>query len=197
MGKLEENRKLMQENTKLVKENTKILLKKMNMAPKNYEQEGKHRMSELPLDLISEMLCPAYLEGSDKKYYRYSWRKGFKISVMMDACLRHLDKFFNKGENYDQETLSTFGIRKHHLGAAMFCIVSMYNDWCNHPHNDDRPSTDFYNPEKDNAECMDKVFMSISELKDILGFDKDKDISVEDIKEEIKLLRKLQGNINK
>jgi hypothetical protein len=74
------------------------------------------------------------------------------MSVMMDACLRHLDKFFNKGEDYDQETLDNFGIKKHHLGAAMFCLISMYNDWRNHPHNDDRPTTDFYTPEKDNSE---------------------------------------------
>ena len=61
-------------------------------GPKNNEQEGKPRMSLLPLDLLSELLCPCYEEGL-RKYSRESWRKGFKISVMMDAALRHLSKF--------------------------------------------------------------------------------------------------------
>ena len=119
---------------------------KITWAPKNNVKEGKHRMSELPLDLLAEMLCPAYKEGSDGKYYRYSWRKGFLLSIMMDACLRHLDKFFNHNEIYDQQTLEEYGIKKHHLGAAVFCIISMYNDWKNQPENDDRPFTDYYNP---------------------------------------------------
>lgn len=107
-------------------------------APKNNIQEAKPDMSELPLDLLTELLCPCYLEGSKHKYYRNSWRKGFKMSIMMAACLRHLTKFFFMRETYDTETLITYGIKKHHLGAAMFCIISMYNDHKNHPHNDDR-----------------------------------------------------------
>ena len=128
----------------------------MGNAPKNYEREGKHRMSELPLDLLAELLCPAYKEGTDYKYYRYSWRKGFKLSVMMDACLRHLNKFFNDGEDYDQEAFDRYGLKKHHLGAAIFCIISMYNDWKYNPNNDDRPKTDFYNPEKNHRTTLDE-----------------------------------------
>ena len=111
----------------------------MSKAPKNHISEDKHDMSELPLDLLAELLCPAYKEGSLKKYYRNSWRKGFKMTVMFAACLRHLSKFFFKREVYDQETLEKYGIKKHHLGAAMFCIISLYNDFKYHPHNDDRP----------------------------------------------------------
>ena len=97
-------------------------------------------MSELPLDLLAELLCPAYQEGTQHKYYRNSWRKGFKMSVMFAACLRHLTKFFFMRETYDQETLKKYGIKKHQLGAAMFCIIALYSDWKNHPENDDRRS---------------------------------------------------------
>lgn len=117
---------------------TKKARDKFKGAPKNHIEEGKHDMSELPLDLLAELLCPAYQEGTHFKYYRNSWRKGFKMSVMFAACLRHLTKFFCMRETYDQETLKKYGIKKHHLGAAIFCIVALYNDWKNHPKNDDR-----------------------------------------------------------
>lgn len=107
-------------------------------APKDDEKEGKHDMSELPLDLLSELLCPAYKEGSDFKYFRNSWRKGFKLTKLMAACLRHLTKFFYEKEEYDQETIEKFGIKKHHLGAAMFCIIAMYHTINNYPELDDR-----------------------------------------------------------
>jgi hypothetical protein len=97
----------------------------MITAPKNNEQEGKHQPSLLPLDLLMELMCPAYLEGTIK-YIRESWRHGFKMSVMFDACQRHLEKFFYQYEDYDKETWDKYRIKKHHLGAAMFCIVAMY-----------------------------------------------------------------------
>ncbi len=106
-------------------------------APKNHILEAKPAMAELPLDLLTDLLCPAYAEGC-LKYERGSWRRGFKMSIMMSACLRHLTKFFYHNETYDLETLTTYGIKKHHLGAAIFCIISIYNDFKHHPANDDR-----------------------------------------------------------
>ena len=103
------------------------------VAPKNNVKENKPRMSELPLDVLAKMLCPAYAEGTDK-YYRNSWREGFKTSDMMDALLRHLDKFYYQREDYDPECP-----KKHHLGAVMFCLIAMYHSWENYPELDDRP----------------------------------------------------------
>jgi len=97
-------------------------------APKNNIIENKPQMSLLPLDVLSDMLVPCYEEGL-QKYYRESWREGFELNVMMDACLRHLTKFFYDKEDYDSETLKEYGIKKHHLGAAVFSIVSMYHSW--------------------------------------------------------------------
>jgi len=108
-------------------------------APKNNIEENKAQISLLPLDLLSEMLVPAYMEGL-KKYQRESWRKGFKASTMMDACMRHLTAFYYEHEDYDSETFKTYGIRKHHLGAALFCIISLYNSVRNDTTLDDRPT---------------------------------------------------------
>ena len=107
-------------------------------GPKNNEQEGKPRMSLLPLDLLTELLVPAYEVGCIK-YHRESWRKGFPVSVMMDACLRHLSKFYYDRENFDQDALRDQNIEVHHIGSAIFCLVSMYNSIHNHVGLDDRP----------------------------------------------------------
>ena len=113
-----------------------IQIPRKDYAPKNNEAENKQQMSLIPLDVIADMLCPAYEEGLEK-YHRESWRKGFKQSVMMDACQRHLRKFFYEKEDFDPEYPE-----KHHLGAALFCIISMYNSWKNHNELDDRHDGD-------------------------------------------------------
>ena len=102
-------------------------------APKNNKSEKKNEMSLIPFDILSKMLYPAYKEGVEK-YERESWRKGFKQSVLMDACLRHLTSFFYDREDFDKDCPE-----KHHLGAAVFCLVSMYHSWENFPEFDDRP----------------------------------------------------------
>lgn len=111
-----------------------------SVAPKNNEQEDKHDMSELPLDLLAELLCPAYKEGTVFKYYRNSWRLGFKLSVQMSALLRHISAFYYYREDYDQDTLKHFNHKKHHIGAAIFCLICMYNSLQIDPERfDDRP----------------------------------------------------------
>ena len=98
----------------------------MEKAPKDNVKEAKPQMSLLPMDLLQELLVPAYEEGL-QKYFRESWRLGFKTSDMMDALQRHLTAFYYKRESEDPETFKAYGIRKHHLGAAIFCIISLYN----------------------------------------------------------------------
>ena len=111
-----------------------IFFKKENMpAPKNNKEEKKAEMSLLPLDVLADMLCPAYEEGVEK-YERESWREGFQTSILMDACLRHLKAFYYNREDFDPERPE-----KHHLGAALFCLISMYHSWENYPEMDDRP----------------------------------------------------------
>jgi len=106
-------------------------------APKNNKKENKPDMSLLPLDLLTELLCPAYEVGI-KKYWRDSWREGFKSTIMFAACLRHMTAFFFKGEDYDPDALKNQKIKVHHLGSAIFCLISMYDSWKNHPELDNR-----------------------------------------------------------
>jgi len=105
-------------------------------APKNTEHENKPKPSLLPLDICLEFDEPAYQEGLIK-YYRESWRKGFPISEMFDATVRHLKQFFYERQDYDPDA-EKLGIKKHHLAAARFCIACMLQTLRDHPEMDDR-----------------------------------------------------------
>jgi hypothetical protein len=108
-------------------------------APKNIVEENKAKMSAIPLDLLRDYLLPAYAEGW-VKYYRESWRGGFKTSDMFDALQRHSTKYFYELENYDQETWERYKLKKKHLSAMLFCVLCMCDTDKNHPELDDRES---------------------------------------------------------
>jgi hypothetical protein len=107
-----------------------------NRAPKNTAQENKPKPSLIPFDICMEYDEPAYQEGLIK-YYRESWRKGFPISEMYDACQRHLKAFFYEMQDYDQDA-AKLGIKKHHLAGARFSIACMLQTLRDHPEMDDR-----------------------------------------------------------
>ena len=127
-------------NIKEREEDIKNLSKKFckSTAPKNNTQENKSQVSLIPLDIIIPMLEPAYREGIIK-YQRESWRLGFNSTTMYDALMRHLTAWFFKLETNDPEAKERFNIDKHHLGAAMFCLINLYNTEMNLPELDDRP----------------------------------------------------------
>jgi hypothetical protein len=105
-------------------------------APKNNTQEGKPQLSLIPLDVITKHVVPAYMEGVIK-YERESWRRGFKTSVLVDAALRHITAFFYDGEDYDKDA-EKLGIKKHHLGGAIFSLLSILHTLDTRPDLDDR-----------------------------------------------------------
>ncbi len=107
-------------------------------APKNNVAESKPQVSLIPMDIIVPMLEPAYREGIIK-YQRESWRMGFNATVMYDALMRHLNAWFFDLENFDPEPKEKHNIDKHHLGAAMFCLINLYVTDQKFPHLDDRP----------------------------------------------------------
>jgi hypothetical protein len=107
-----------------------------NRAPKNTAQENKPKPSLIPFDICMEYDEPAYQEGLIK-YYRESWRKGFPISEMYDACQRHLEQFFYHIQDYDPDA-ARLGIKKHHLAGARFSIACMLQTLRDHPEMDDR-----------------------------------------------------------
>jgi len=107
-------------------------------APKNNSLENKSQVSLIPLDLIIPLLEPAYREGIIK-YQRESWRLGFNSTIMYDALMRHLTAWFFKLESNDPEAKEKYNIEKHHLGAAIFCLINLYNTEKNFHDLDDRP----------------------------------------------------------
>ena len=103
-----------------------------NLAPKNASQEGKAKMTLLPMDILAEFLVPAYEEGL-LKYSRESWRRGFRVSELIDACERHVTAFCG-GEDIDPDALT----QKHHLSGAVFSLLSALHTLKYHPELDDR-----------------------------------------------------------
>jgi hypothetical protein len=108
----------------------------LNRAPKNTALENKPKPSLIPFDICIEYDEPAYQEGLIK-YYRESWRKGFPISEMYDAAVRHLEQFFYHMQDYDPDA-EKLGIKKHHLAGARFSIACMLQTLRDHPEMDDR-----------------------------------------------------------
>jgi hypothetical protein len=103
-------------------------------APKNNIEEGKPRVSLLPLDILTKYIVPAYEEGV-QKYARESWRGGFKTSIMIDAALRHIIAFYYHKEDIDPDS----PVGKHHLAGAVFSLLSLLHSLEHYPENDDRP----------------------------------------------------------
>lgn len=74
------------------------------------DNEGKPQYSLLSLEALEP--CVRVLEYGCKKYARANWKKGQKMSSLMDSTIRHLSKIL-EGELVDEES----GLS--HLGHAM------------------------------------------------------------------------------
>jgi hypothetical protein len=70
-------------------------------------------------------------EFGAKKYDRDNWKKGFKVTRSIAACLRHVFLFLG-GETNDSES----GLS--HLAHAVCCLEHAIYDLKHHPQNDDR-----------------------------------------------------------
>jgi hypothetical protein len=111
-------------------------LSEKKLAPKNAARDKKPRLSLIPMDVLNEFMPPAYEEGLIK-YERESWRRGFKVTEMVDSARRHLDDFSHKGENYDPGA-AELGIIKHHLAGTIFSCIAALHTLKYHPELDDR-----------------------------------------------------------
>ncbi len=105
-------------------------------APKDAAKDGKAKMSLIPMDILMEFLPPAYEEGI-LKYERESWRRGFKVTEMVDAAQRHLTDFSHKNEDYDPSA-EKLGVMKHHLSGTIFSCLSILHTLKYHSEFDDR-----------------------------------------------------------
>lgn len=110
---------------------------KMNdTAPKNNIQDNKPKPTLLPIDVLIKYLCPAYEEGLIK-YERESWRRGFQVSILVDAAIRHISDFYYRGEDWDRDA-EKVGVKKHHLAGAIFSLLSILHTLDTRPELDDR-----------------------------------------------------------
>ncbi len=90
---------------------------------------GKPDFTYVSYELLEQIAVVR--EFGAKKYSRNNWKKGFKVTRSLAACLRHIFLFLN-GETNDSES----GLS--HLGHAACCIEHAVFDMKNHPENDDR-----------------------------------------------------------
>lgn len=79
--------------------------------------DGK-QLDHLSPPLTKTMMVNALKYGLSK-YFKNSWRAGFKVSRMYDACCHHIDAFFHERQDLDPES----GV--HHLDLALFNVVMM------------------------------------------------------------------------
>jgi Domain of unknown function (DUF5664) len=90
---------------------------------------GKPDLSQVSWELVSE-LAKVRMFG-ERKYAKYNWKKGFKITRSLSAALRHIFLFLS-GETNDAES----GLS--HLGHAAACLEHALWDLKHNPENDDR-----------------------------------------------------------
>jgi hypothetical protein len=91
--------------------------------------QGKSDLSQVSWELV-ELLARVRTFG-EKKYSRYNWRKGFKVTRSCAAALRHIFQFLSGQTNDSESGLS-------HLGHAVACLEHAIYDMAHHPENDDR-----------------------------------------------------------
>ncbi len=89
---------------------------------KNDAIEKKPDLSLIPLDLLEEV-CRAYEYGL-KKYKRNSHRGGFETHRTIAAALRHISEWNDKGQEYDKDAWENEKLKIHHIGMAVFNLLS-------------------------------------------------------------------------
>ena len=100
--------------------------------PKDAIGVTKPYFSTVPSMVVAE-LGLAMLEGA-AKYGRHNYRAvGVRASVYYDAARRHMDRFWDLGENIDPDS----GL--HHLVKAMACLAVIRDSMLMKNWVDDRP----------------------------------------------------------
>ena len=94
------------------------------------EKGSKLAMHSLIPTRALTALAERFGRGTEK-YAARNWERGYEWSLSYDALQRHLNAFWG-GEDIDQET------GQHHLAAAMWHCVVLYEFTLDHPDFDDR-----------------------------------------------------------
>lgn len=91
--------------------------------------KGKPDFTYLSYEFLEQVALVR--DFGSKKYSRSNWKKGFKVTRSLAACLRHIFSFL-RGEDNDRES----GLS--HLAHAACCLEHAIYDMIHHPENDDR-----------------------------------------------------------
>lgn len=91
--------------------------------------QGKPDFTYLSYEFLEEIAKAR--EFGAKKYSRNNWKKGFKVTRSLAACLRHIFAFLSGQTNDPESGLS-------HLAHAGCCLEHAIYDMKVHPENDDR-----------------------------------------------------------
>lgn len=94
---------------------------------------NKPRLSLIPIEALWAL--GGALTYGEKHYGSHNWRAGIKISILLDAALRHINEFAD-GEDIDQKS------QNHHLGNAMANLAMAISTLANKPEFDDRYKKD-------------------------------------------------------
>lgn len=90
---------------------------------------SKPRLSLIPKTALWAL--GGALTYGESHYGTHNWRKGIKISYLLDAALRHINEF-NDGEDIDKKS------KNHHLGNAMANLAMAIELYYTNKEMDDR-----------------------------------------------------------
>lgn len=91
-------------------------------ALKNDKKDNKPDYSLLPKIFLDQV---AYvMMAGERKYGRFNYLKGHKLSQLTAAAVRHI-KAIEDGEDVDNDTSSFIGTQCHHAGNAAACMLML------------------------------------------------------------------------
>lgn len=90
---------------------------------------NKPRLSLIPKEALWA-LGKALTHG-EERYGTHNWRKGIKLSYLLDSALRHINEF-NDGQDIDEQSQNI------HLGNAMANLAMAIELYYRNPDMDDR-----------------------------------------------------------
>lgn len=114
----------------------------------------KPRLSLIPKEALWAM--GGALTYGETHYGSHNWREGIKLSILLDAALRHVNEFI-AGEDIDQKS------QNHHLGNAMANLAMAISLQQNKPEMDDRYKA--YNS-TDDDDLQENVYIMTKSVPD-------------------------------
>ena len=119
------------------------------------DKKNKPRLSLIPNEALFQM-GSALTYGEDK-YGTFNFKKGIKLSYLLDAAMRHISQF-NNGEDNDLESGHS------HLGHALANLAMCIDTHKNLPMFDDRYKANAQQPSKTGEVLLPEVKVQTTEM---------------------------------